>query len=191
MCQYVNNFHFSVCENMNIYIQKLQLKMQPGLINLRINTTSLHYPIACNAYANVQFCMHMTRKSFPLTLVEGRCAWIPRGIFGSSDVTREAQFTRFTWCTYSFKQVRTPIFLCKDVKKIYFQFYFICLYTLWATAVHYKSSPWLCIFSHDCILKIAGLLCCYPGNTGSLYPHHTWQITFRAAMTTRSWGQIL
>ncbi len=62
---------------------------------------------------------------------------------------------------------------------------FICLYTLWAAAVDYKSSPKnrnprLCNFSRDCILKIAhGHLCLcvchsrYPGNTGSLYAHHT------------------
>ncbi len=58
---------------------------------------------------------------------------------------------------------------------------FICLYTLWVAAVDYKSSPKnrnprLCNFSRDCIFKIAnGHLCRsrYPGNTGSLYAHHT------------------
>ncbi len=56
---------------------------------------------------------------------------------------------------------------------------FICLYTLWAAAVDYKSSPknrnpQLCNFSRDCIFKIAhSHLCRAPGNTGSLYPHHT------------------
>ncbi len=68
-------------------------------------------------------------------------------------------------------------------KRIYL--IFICLYTLWAAAVNYKSSPKnrnprLCNFSRDCIFKIAhGHLCLcvchsrYPGNTGSLYAHHT------------------
>ncbi len=62
-------------------------------------------------------------------------------------------------------------------KRIYL--IFICLYTLWAAAVDYKSSPKnrnprLCKFFRDCILKIAhGHLCRYPGNIGSLYPHHT------------------
>ncbi len=62
-------------------------------------------------------------------------------------------------------------------KRIYF--IFVCLYTLWAAAVDYKSSPKnrnprLCNFSRDCIFKIAHEhLCCYPGNTGLLYPHHT------------------
>ncbi len=53
---------------------------------------------------------------------------------------------------------------------------FICLYTLWAAAVDYKSSPKnhnprLCNFSRDCIFKITHSH--YPGNTGSLYTHHT------------------
>ncbi len=73
----------------------------------------------------------------------------------------------------------------------------ICLYTLWAAAVDYKSTlaqknrnPRLCNFSRDCIFKIAHAHLCrypdntgsrypgntgsrYPGNTGSLYAHHT------------------
>ncbi len=64
-------------------------------------------------------------------------------------------------------------------------FIFICLYTLWAAAVYYKSSPKtrnprLCNFSRECIFKIAHEHLClcvchsrYPGNTGSLYAHHT------------------
>ncbi len=63
-------------------------------------------------------------------------------------------------------------------KRIHFNFYLY--FTLWAAAVDYKSRPknhnpnTICNFSHDCIFKIAhGHLCRYPGNTGSLYPHHT------------------
>ncbi len=64
-------------------------------------------------------------------------------------------------------------------------FIFICLYTLCAAAVDYKSSPKtrnrrLCNFSRDCIFKIAHEHLClcvchsrYPGNTVSLYAHHT------------------
>ncbi len=64
-------------------------------------------------------------------------------------------------------------------------FIFICLYTLWAATVDYKSSPKtrnprLCNFSRDCIFKIAHEHLClcvchsrYPGNAGSLYAHHT------------------
>ncbi len=49
---------------------------------------------------------------------------------------------------------------------------FICLYTLWAAAVYYKSSPKkcnprLCNFSRDCIFKIAQHW------FAVTYPHHT------------------
>ncbi len=52
-------------------------------------------------------------------------------------------------------------------------FIFICLYTLWAAAVDYKSSPKkhnprLCNFSSDCIFKIAHEHLCH-----SRYPHNT------------------
>ncbi len=57
---------------------------QPVLINMRINNMTLHFPIACNAYAKVQFCVYMIRQTFPLTLVESRCVQIPRSIFYGS-----------------------------------------------------------------------------------------------------------
>ncbi len=72
------------------------LYIQPVLISLRINNTTLHFPIAYNAYAKVAFCMHMIRQSFPLNSVESRCVQTPRSIFSSRDVTSEAQFARFT-----------------------------------------------------------------------------------------------
>ncbi len=60
---------------------------------------------------------------------------------------------------------------------------FICLYTLWAAAVDYKSTlaqkkrnPWLCNFSRDCIFKIAHEHLChsrYPGNTVAVPSSHT------------------
>ncbi len=62
-------------------------------------------------------------------------------------------------------------------KRIYLNFC-LSIYTLGGRGtlkVAQKTrNPWLCNFSHDCIFKIAhGHLCRYPGNTGSLYPHHT------------------
>ncbi len=59
---------------------------------------------------------------------------------------------------------------------------FICLYTLWAAAVDYKSSPKkrnprLCNFSRDWIFKIAHRQPLepqpLPWQHRSLYPHHT------------------
>ncbi len=61
--------------------------MQLILINLRIHNTTLHFAIAYNAYAKVQFCMHIIRQSFALNSVENRCVQIPRIIFSGSDVT--------------------------------------------------------------------------------------------------------
>ncbi len=61
------------------------------LINLRINNTTLHFPIAYNAYAKVPFYVHIILQSFPFHPVESRCVQIPR-----SDVTSEAQFALFT-----------------------------------------------------------------------------------------------
>ncbi len=77
-----------------------------------------------------------------------------------------------------FQMLQPPLFLSCQVyipsiihlsKRIYFQFYL----STYALGGHYKSSlknrnPRLCNFSRNCIFKIAHLLCCYPGNTGSL-----------------------
>ncbi len=60
--------------------------MQLILINLRIHNTTLYFAIAYNAYAKVQFCMHIIRQTFALHSVENRCIQIPH-IFSGSDVT--------------------------------------------------------------------------------------------------------
>ncbi|KAL0159646.1 hypothetical protein M9458_043371, partial [Cirrhinus mrigala] len=85
-------------QKMHTFLSQVQDEWfnQPVLINMRINNTALHFPIACNTYGKVQFRVHMIRQSFPLTSVESRCVRIPRSIFYGRDVTSEARFARFT-----------------------------------------------------------------------------------------------